>query len=303
MRGLIAFSLLLAACAARPVQAPPVAEATAGALTTAADPARAADLRKQAAAAHAAREFARCADLDDEALRLAPETRNQAYDAACCMALAGRADPAFQRLTASADLGFRDAAHLASDPDLASLHADARWAAVAAAVQRNHEAYLATVNPELDAIYTADQGDRRLPPEEKARLDIAARDDARLARVKAILDAGGAKVSIDYFHAAMVFQHGHDPADYQRAHDLALKAAELDPSHTTARWLAAASEDRLLMNQGKPQKYGTQFRKEGGVWELYPVDPSVTDEERAAWGVPSLAEAQAKVARMNAGPP
>lgn len=254
MRGLIALSLVLAAYAARPAQLPLAVEATGAVPTTATDPARAAGLRTQAASAYAARDFARCADLDDEALRLAPETRNQAYDAACCMALAGRIDPAFQRLTAAASLGFRDAAHLASDPDLTSLRADARWAAVAGAVQRNHDAYLATVNPELDAIYDADQGDRRKPPEEKAQLDIAARDDERLARVKAILDAGGAKVSIDYFHAAMVFQHGHDLEDHQRAHDLALKAEELDPSDSTARWLAAATEDRLLMNQGRPQE-------------------------------------------------
>ena len=303
LRARIALSLLLAACAGRPVPATDPAAAGVAATTTPSDPARAAELRKEAAAAYGAKDYARCADLGEAALRLAPEGRNQAYDAACCMALAGRDDQAFERLIASAASGFRDAAHLAADPDLASLHGDARWSAVAEAVQRNHDAYLATVNPELDAIYDADQGDRRLPPEEKAKLDIAARDDARLARVKAILDAGGAKVSIDYFHAAMVFQHGHELADYQRAHDLALKAAELDPSDSTARWLAAASEDRLLMNLGKPQKYGTQYRKEGDVWELYPVDPAVTDAERAAWGVPSLAEAQAKVAKMNAAPP
>lgn len=261
------------------------------------------ELRAAAAAAYTAGDFARCAALADAARRRVADTRNQAYDAACCLARAGRADAAFARLQASADLGFRDPGHLAEDPDLAALHADPRWSGVVAAVQHNQEVFRASVNPELRTIYEADQADRHLPPEEKATRDIAGRDADRLARVKEILDAGGARVSADYFHAAMVFQHGHEAADYERAHALAWKAAELDPSATTARWLAAASEDRLLMFQGKPQKYGTQYRKEGGRWELYPVDPTVTDAERAAWGVPPLAEAQAKVDRLNASPP
>lgn len=301
MGRLLVLLLPLLGCAARPGPVRPAREHAAVAGPS--DPASAAELRAQAAEAYAAKDYARCADLDDDALRLAPETRNQAYDAACCLALAGRVDGAFVRLENAVALGFRDAGHLTGDPDLGSLHDDPRWKGVEEGVRRNQEAFLATINRELAALYEADQGDRRLPPAEKAALDIAARDEARRVRVEAILDAGEAKVAVDYFHAAMIFQHGHEPADYQRAHDLALKAVELDPTHTTAKWLAAASEDRLLMSRGEPQKYGTQFRMTEGRWELYPVDPAVTDAERAAWGVPPLAEAEARVTRMNAGAP
>jgi hypothetical protein len=120
--------------------------------------------------------------------------------------------------------------------------------------------------------------------------------------VREILDQGGAKVADDYYHAAMVFQHGHDVADYQLAHQLALKAAELDPRNRSARWLAAATKDRELMQLGKPQRYGTQFQKSSsGPYELYQVDPTVTDEERARWEVPPLAEARKRAAQLSAG--
>lgn len=263
------------------------------------DPTAAAALRRSAQAAYAAKDYPLCADQVTQAVKLAPESRNEAYDAACCLALAGRPDAAFEHLNASASNGYRDPAHLAEDADLVSLHADARWVAVAEKVQRNRGAYLASVNPELESIYAADQGDRRTPDAQKDWTSIGLRDTERRARVSAILEAGGARVSADYFHAAMVFQHGHDLIDYQRAHDLALKAVEMDATDATARWLAAASEDRLLMNEGKPQEYGTQFRTVDGRWELYEVDPSVTDAVRKEWNVPPLAEAQARVAKLN----
>jgi hypothetical protein len=97
----------------------------------------------------------------------------------------------------------------------------------------------------------------------------------------------------------MVFQHGSEVSDYRLAHALALKAAELDPANKEARWLAAASRDRELMTLGKPQLYGTQFRKEGERWVLYDVDPAVTDAERAKWNVPPLAAAKARAEAMS----
>jgi len=46
------------------------------------------------------------------------------------------------------------------------------------------------------------------------------------------------------------------------------------------------------MMQGKPQKYSTQYRSAGDHYELYDVDPDTSDEERALWNVPPLAEAR-----------
>ena len=130
---------------------------------------------------------------------------------------------------------------------------------------------------------------------------VAPRDGARLQRVKEIVEAGEVKTADDYFHAAMVLQHGQDPEDFKLAHELALKASEMDAEHSSARWLAAAAKDRYLQNVGKPQIYGTQFRKVDGTWTLDPIDESaVTDEERARWGVPPLAKAKERAEAMNA---
>jgi hypothetical protein len=141
------------------------------------------------------------------------------------------------------------------------------------------------MNAELRAIFEADQGDRRsgMGPE------LAARDRDRRRRVLELLAAGDVVDGADYYHAAMVFQHGGSLASYRRARELALRAVEL--GHPPARWLAAAALDRLLVRQGRRQRYGTQYRMWGDDRMLVEVDPVTTDEERAEWGVPPLAAA------------
>ena len=101
------------------------------------------------------------------------------------------------------------------------------------------------------------------------------------------------------YHAAMVHQHGATVEELQRAHDYARKAVALDPAHERAKWLAAASEDRILTRQGKPQKWTTQYRCDKGACELFPYDPAITDAQRAAAGVPTLDEAKAKAATFH----
>jgi hypothetical protein len=144
---------------------------------------------------------------------------------------------------------------------------------------------------ELRALYVADQQDRR---EGKYGPEIAGRDQARLQRARELVVSGELEDAEDRFCAAMIFQHGSSLDDYWTAHELSKAAAEMGHEH--ARWLAAASFDRWLMHQGKPQRYGTQFiSMGGGPRQLWEVDSATTDEERAAWGVPALADAMARV--------
>lgn len=143
------------------------------------------------------------------------------------------------------------------------------------------------INEELSLMFQRDQDERK----GLAAPWTAESDAARRIRVQQILDRGEASSSADYYHAAMVFQHGTQPSDYEQARALALKAIDLDPTNGSAKWLAAAAQDRLLMSLGKPQRYGTQFKLVEGEWVMWKVDPSVTDEERSRWNVPSLSEA------------
>lgn len=80
--------------------------------------------RAHALRAYNAKQYVQCAE---EFARIAPPTPNDVYSQACCLALAGNKDAAFERLRAAIDLGFKDAAGAEADADLASLRGDPRW--------------------------------------------------------------------------------------------------------------------------------------------------------------------------------
>ncbi len=82
-----------------------------------------------------------------------------------------------------------------------------------------------------------------------------------------------------------------------------MRDEDIKPNNRGARWLACAAKDRWLWTTGKPQIYGTQFKKKDadGPWTIEPIDrAAVTDEERIANGVPTLAETQQRLDERNA---
>jgi hypothetical protein len=253
-------------------------------------------------------DWGNCAQKFAAAAGVAPNDRQSSralLRATACAARAGEKarDFAFQFLDQALARGCRDVDRLATEPDYTSLRKDPRWQPVLEKIQAAaNDARKGPLNPELERLYQEDQGDRAGNLESTDWKEMAKRDAERRTRVLAIVEKGGAKEAADYIHAAMVFQHGTEPADYDQANQWAAKAVELDPDYPGARWLAAASKDRYLMWSGKPQLYGTQFKKDKeGPWYLWQVDPAVTDEERAKWDVPPLARAKARVEAMNAG--
>lgn len=257
-------------------------------------------LRERASAAYDAADWSACADLYAAAAERGARGRDGAlYNAACCAALAGQAERAIDLLVTAAEAGWTDSAHLAADTDLDPLRDHPRWPEAVAAVEAAERAFAARVHPELHRMFTEDQADRRSQPIDWSV--VTPRDEARRRRAAEILAAGEAKEAEDFFHAAILFQHGSETADYARAEELARKAVEVDPGFDRGRWLIAAAHDRWLHSQGKPQIYGTQFKKgEDGRWSLDPIDPhAVTDAEREALGVPPLAEARRRAEAMN----
>jgi hypothetical protein len=98
-----------------------------------------------------------------------------------------------------------------------------------------------------------------------------------------------------------VFNHGDTADEARRAHEFAVRAAELE--HKPARWLAAATRDRSLMYAGQLQRYGTQIVPDGVGWRVWDVDPAVTDGERAEWHVPPLAEMHRRAATTTMAQP
>jgi hypothetical protein len=124
------------------------------------------------------------------------------------------------------------------------------------------------------------------------------RDRRREARVKELYEAASLRTGKDFYRAAMVLQHATRPEDFLLAHEFC--AVALTKGDKDARWLAAATEDRYLMNIGRPQRFGTQYRSAGPDQsiKLYEVGPGVTDALRRELGVPALAEARRREAMM-----
>ena len=154
-------------------------------------------------------------------------------------------------------------------------------------------------NSELARLFQEDQADRTTkddkPIDWKA---VEPRDKAREKRAKELYATSGLHTGADYYHVAMVLQHASAPEDYLLAHELCVVA--ISKGHEDAKWLAAASEDRFLMNIGRPQRFATQFRSVGNSpMRLYETDQGVTDDLRRALNVPTLAQAKEREAKMN----
>ncbi len=256
------------------------------------------DVLAEGRAAYMAGNFAGCADRYLQVIKAGADDATTYYDAACCLALSDRPELAIAHLRQAVERGYRDFTWLKNDTDLESLHSHKQWNDVLAAVKEAELAYRKSVNAELYDLFQADQVERM---DDDADWDsVTAHDRQRRQRVRQLLDTGLVTTADDYFHAAMIFQHGTDSADYLRAHQLAQKSAALDSTNENALWLIAASKDRYLQSIGQPQWYGTQFWQVDGVWTIEPIDTTaVTDADRRELHVPTLEETRRHVAAMN----
>lgn len=126
-------------------------------------------------------------------------------------------------------------------------------------------------------------------------------DDDRISIVLSMIGQGEVREPEDKFNAALILQHtgltfcdkqlvGKSPDNYLLAHHLAKSAYEA--GYKNARSLVAMTIDRYLTFTAGYQKYGTSRlnNPETGAEELVPIDRKTTDEERAKYGVPPLAE-------------
>jgi hypothetical protein len=142
-------------------------------------------------------------------------------------------------------------------------------------------------NPELAKMYKDDQTARQVTNIDW--MSLMKQDSARRVRVYQLIEEGKVSTAKDYYHSAMIFQHGGDTDASRMAVEHMKKAIALDSSMN--KWLLAAAIDRDLMRRGEPQIYGTQFVKwnqEGkdGKWERYKLDSTIiSDEERKRYGV------------------
>ena len=231
------------------------------------------------------------------------------YNAACSWAMAGNKDSAFYNLNRIATkANYADMQHLSIDTDLESLHADKRWKALCAQVQKNKDKAEENLDKPLvhilDTIYTNDQMYRMQIDEvgkkygnsSKEMTDlwktINYNDSLNLIKVETILDKrgwlgpdvvgpqGNNTLFLVIQHANLRTQDKYLPMMRD-----AVKAHKAQPS------ALALLEDRDALGHGKKQIYGSQVIGDLGSTYLAPmIDPDNVDKRRAEVGLNPLAE-------------
>ena len=146
------------------------------------------------------------------------------------------------------------------------------------------------------------------PQDEQAGAAVGAEDRKSRARLQAIVLAHGwpghGLVGVDGAHAAwLLVQHQDADRPFQRLclERLADAVARHDASPTDLAYLT----DRVLVAEGRRQRFGTQFRQgPGGVLEPSPIeDPARVDERRRDAGCPPWRSTPGDSARFTASHP
>ncbi|MEE8169278.1 MAG: DUF6624 domain-containing protein, partial [Phycisphaerae bacterium] len=254
-----------------------------------------ATLISQATTAYQAGDYAKSARLNEAAVSAGATSSAPRYNAACCHALLGKADSAFVWLDKALDAGWRNVDHLKADGDFKSLHVDPRWKRV---VQRCHEEldkFLKSLKaPSLRAeLLKRMREDQRIRTTPSPNMREWRRIDAdNTAFMKSVIEKHGwpckSLVGADGAQAAfLLVQHAAADPDFQKTClkllTIAVKHKEASAAHM------AYLTDRVLVMDGKPQRYGTQFHTVDGESKPLPIEdePNV-DARRNEVGLPPL---------------
>lgn len=145
---------------------------------------------------------------------------------------------------------------------------------------------------ELKRLAAEDQADRArwLTMTTDELRSVASRDAERRKRVAELISNDALKLAEDFDNAALIFQHGTTPDDFEVAREMALMAFRMGRPTS----LVALAEDRFLINIGRPQRFGSQFAlATGGTMTMNRIDggtrASVTDTLRLDALQPPLA--------------
>lgn len=96
-------------------------------------------------------------------------------------------------------------------------------------------------------------------------LKLEERDRERRQRADELLAQDGALSPESIYLAAVIFQHGNETADYERAYDLSRQADEA--GYPNDFWKLAY--DRWMLSIGEPQLYGTQYDMQFDLFGLH----------------------------------
>lgn len=271
------------------------------------------DLVKKADSLYKAKDFKNSANKYSDAFKANgwKGLPNDRYNAACSWALAAVPDSSFSQLDRIATKSnYANYGHIATDPDLNSLHNDNRWKPLLEKIKQNKDKAEANLNKPLvailDSIYVEDQMyrqqidgiEKKYGWESKEMKDhwkiINEKDSINLIKVKSILDKYGwlgADVVGGQGNSTLflVIQHSHQTTQekYLPMMREAVKNGKAQGSSL------ALLEDRVALGQGKRQIYGSQIGRdpETQIYYVSPLeDPDNVDKRRAEVGLRSLSE-------------
>lgn len=254
-------------------------------------------LMVQARQAYISKEYAKCAELYGAAVKAGLLGSDTPYNAACCYALSGDATEAFGWLTKAIQSGWRNVDHLKEDSDLASLRGDERWPKIIERCEKAAKLFVETLKePALrDTLLQRmkkDQGIRMAPNPDMAEWRKI--DAENTAYMKTVIEKygwpGKSMVGEDGALAAfLMVQHADRDPEFQKK-CLPLLEEAVQVGEAIAGNLAYLT-DRVLIAEGNPQRYGSQFHLVDGKLVVRPrEDPENVDAQRKAVGLGPLAE-------------
>lgn len=264
----------------------------------------------EANAKYDAKDYKGSGQVYDQVLKDGKGSATDHYNAACSWALAGDKNKAITHLGKAIDKGYLNINHLKQDSDLNSLHSDKRWDKLVQQLQANVDKAEANYNKplkaQLEQIYEADQKYRRMigkvQQEHGAQSEqfkdlinkMNATDKENLQQVIAIIEEHGwpgksMVGSSGSSTAWSVIQHS-DMEYWLKYLPLMQEAAEKGELQKSS---VALTEDRILVNQGKPQRYGSQLQQnfKTNQTEFFPIeDEANVDKRRAEVGLEPIKE-------------
>jgi hypothetical protein len=273
-----------------------------------------ATLAKQAYKVYEDREYAKSVEIFEQAFKLGKPKSSDLYNAACSASLATQTDKAFDFLGQAIDAGYSNLGHLKSDTDLGSLYKDNRWKEIIAKIEKKQADELAKLKyPKimklLDSMVVSDQAFRH------QSTDLMNKGvDRNSPEVQQLFRLGRNADSLNMIVLKKIFKEygfmGIEEVGKQGANNfwLMMQHCDKDPKFQEEvlsemkkhieRKNANPSNyayliDRVNVNTGKPQVYGTQMsiNKEQSSFEPKSViEPENLNKRRAEVGLGTIEE-------------
>jgi hypothetical protein len=273
-----------------------------------------ATLAKQGYKIYEDKDYAKSVEIFEQAFKLEKPKPSDLYNAACSASLAKQTDKAFDFLGQAIDGGYSNLGHLKADTDLVSLYPDNRWKEIIAKIEKKQADELAKlkypkITKLLDSMVVSDQKFRNqstdltnkgfewLSPEmQKVFKDGQKADSLNMIVLKKLfkeygflgIEEVGKQGSGNFW---LMMQHcDKDPKFQEEVLGEMKKHIERKNANPSNY---AYLIDRVKVNTGKEQVYGTQMKlnQEGSSYEPKPViDPENLNKRRAEVGLGTIEE-------------